>query len=319
MAETIDAEVTSIVPLTPRVVSIEMRRPDGGELPGFAAGSHVDLFLPNGAVRSYSLINQHGESDRYVIAVARDHASRGGSRYLHDELRTRDVLPVSSPRNTFPLDERAETSVLIAGGIGITPILSMVRRLDALGRDWRVHYCARTRSDAALLDELRTLCRGQSHHLQSHLDDETGRAQLGIATCVADAPDGAHFYCCGPPSMIDAFLSATAGLESSRVHVERFTNMTQAANSGGFEVHLARAGTTLRVESGNSILETLLSAGIDVPFSCGEGICGSCATTVIAGRPDHRDCVLSEEERNANQTMMICCSGSLGPRLILDS
>ena len=293
------------------ILSYELRPAGGGELPAFTAGAHIDLTLPNGLIRSYSLVNDQSERHRYVIGVQKDRASRGGSSWVHANLRPGDLLTANGPRNNFSLNEAAEKSVLISGGIGITPIVSMVRRLNALKRDWTLFYCARTRAVAAFTE----LLQGD---VRFNFDGEPGGKVLDIAAVVAQWPAGTHFYCCGPLPMLAAFEAATAALPREQVHVEYFTAKEPPAVTGGFTVVLAQSGQQFLVPPGKTILETLLDAGVEVPYSCMEGVCGTCETRVIEGVPDHRDLVLSEAEQAEGKTMMICCSGCKGDRLVLD-
>ncbi|MFC5496891.1 PDR/VanB family oxidoreductase [Caenimonas terrae] len=285
---------------------------DGAALPAFGAGAHIDLHLPNGLVRQYSLCNPSHEHHRFVVGVKRDINSRGGSRCVHDELRAGSVLQVGGPRNNFELNEDALHTVLIAGGIGVTPIACMVQRLQVLGRSFELHYGVRQREEAAFLDVL----AGTGCHL--HVDAEHGGVPLDIAAVLAAAPADAHLYCCGPGPMLDAFEAAAAGRPPALVHVERFSPVQPAAVAGGFTVKLARTGGSVYVAPGHSILDTLRAGGIDVPASCEQGICGTCETRVLAGTPDHRDSLLSDEEKAANNVMMVCCSGSKEDILILD-
>lgn len=284
---------------------------DCAHLPPFTAGAHVDLHLPNGMVRQYSLCNPQHERHRYVIGVKRDLNGRGGSRYVHDELHAGAVVPVGAPRNNFPLHEGAAHSVLLAGGIGITPIACMAQRLRKLGRSWRLHYSVRRREEAAFLDEL------AGEGLDFHVDEERG-CPLPVARIVEAAPADAHLYCCGPGPMLDAFEAAAAARPAGQVHVERFAPVLPAAVAGGFTVKLARSGGTVYVAPGHSILDALRAHGIAVQASCEQGICGTCETRVLGGRPDHRDSLLSQQEKSANDVMMICCSGSKEDLLVLD-
>jgi len=286
--------------------------PDGRALPGAMPGAHIVLHLPNGVERQYSLTNYGPSLTEYTVGVKLDPKSRGGSLYMHNQLRVGIQIPVDPPRNNFPLVENADHVVLFAGGIGITPIYSMVKRLLELGRSWELHYSCRSRKDAAFVSEL-------ERHAQVHLhfDDEKGGV-LPIAQIISTLPKNAHLYCCGPTPMLSAFENATVNWPSERIHVEYFTPKFAAAAEGGFVVELARSKKELTVPPGKSILQVVREAGIDVPYSCEEGICGACETRVISGVPDHRDSVLSESERKQNATMMICCSGSKSPRLVLD-
>jgi vanillate O-demethylase ferredoxin subunit len=225
---------------------------------------------------------------------------------------------VGAPRNNFPLAEDAPDSLLIAGGIGITPMLSMVTRLVSLGRAWTLHYCARTRADAAFLDKLDALGGMPHGQVRLNFDHDPGGRMLDLAALVAAAPVGAHLYCCGPAPMLAAFEAATAGRLPQQVHVEHFTATEAPATAGGFTVVLAKSGREVFVAAGETILDAVLAAGIEAPHSCMEGVCGSCEASVIDGLPDHRDLVLSNAEKAANRSMMICCSGSKGARLTLD-
>jgi tetrachlorobenzoquinone reductase len=299
------------------ILSYELRRADGGKLPSFTAGAHVDLTLPNGLVRSYSISSDQSETGRYVIGVSRDRCSRGGSEWIHKNVRPGDFLAVTPPRNNFALAEDAPHTVLIAGGIGITPLLSMIRRLTALSGDWELHFAVRSRVQAAFLGDLAALAGDSPERVHLHADDEHGGGFLDVPGIVRRAPDGTQLYCCGPAPMLAAFEKAAGHLPAGRRHVEYFANDQAPAASGGFEVELTDSGVTLSVQTGATILQTLLDAGIEVPFSCTEGICGTCETQVISGVPDHRDLVLSDQEKAANDVMMICCSGSKTPRLVL--
>ena len=309
--------VRSVTWEAPDIHSWELRPPSGGDLPAFTAGAHIDLQLPNGMLRSYSLVNPQSERHRYVIAAQKDRASRGGSRCLHEQVRTGDRVRISPPRNNFPLAEDARHSVLIAGGIGITPIFNMAARLAALGRSWALHYCARTRAGTAFLEPIAAL---QSAHGKVHLnfDGEPGGTMLDLAAVVGAADADAHFYCCGPLPMLAAFEAATAARPPAQVHVEYFTAKDAPAKGGGFTVVLSKSGIELVVPEGKTILDTVLAAGIDAPYSCMEGVCGTCETRVIEGAPEHRDLVLTKDEQATNRVMMICCSGCKSDRLVLD-
>ncbi|KRB87448.1 PDR/VanB family oxidoreductase [Noviherbaspirillum sp. Root189] len=283
----------------------------------FEAGAHIELQLPNHVLRSYSLLNAPGEQHRYQIAVHNSPDSKGGSRYMHESLQEGDVLLSSLPRNNFLLDESAEYSCLIAGGIGITPLLSMARRLNALGQRWELHYCARTGAHAAFADEVRALAAASGNAAYFYFDQEPGGQALDLAGLCRRVPGNAHLYCCGPKGMLDAFEQATEHCRD-RAHVEYFTAKSEAALDGGFTVELARSGTTLHVPAGRSILDVVFDAGVSVPSSCREGICGTCETRILAGEADHRDALLSDAEKLANKSMMICCSGAKSKVLVLD-
>jgi tetrachlorobenzoquinone reductase len=298
--------------------SYELVPPGGGALVPFTAGSHIDLHLPNGMIRNYSLVNDQDERYRYVVAVNKDAASRGGSSFVHEKLRAGDVVTISRPKNNFALQETAAHSVLIAGGIGITPLLSMIRRLETLSRSWELFYAARTRATAAFLDELNTLRPDIQANVHLNFDKEPPAKMLDLTAIVRRAPQDSHLYCCGPTSMLEAFEAATIDRPADHVHVEYFKAMEKPAAEGGFEVKLARSNRTIAVPVGKTILDAVLDAGIAVNYACTEGVCGTCETRVIEGVPDHRDLFLSREEHAAGRTMMICCSGSKSPTLVLD-
>jgi vanillate O-demethylase ferredoxin subunit len=299
---------------TEAVRLVELRHPDGASLPAAAPGAHIDLRLPGGLIRSYSLVGDPEDRRAYRIAVLREPMSRGGSRAVHETLRVGDVLAVEGPRNHFPLVEDAPYSVLIAGGIGITPILPMAERLARLGRPFELHYGARSRADAVLLDRLAPL--GAAVRL--HFSGEADGRRCDIAAILSAAPAGTHVYCCGPAPMLDAYTAAAARFDPARVHLERFAAAEPAAVEGGFVVELARSGRMIAVPPGKTILEALNEHGIEPACSCIEGVCGTCETQVLDGVPDHRDAILTPEERAGNRTMMICVSGAKSDRLVLD-
>jgi tetrachlorobenzoquinone reductase len=296
----------------PGIHLFDFRHPQGEALAPYAPGAHVDVHLQGDLVRQYSLVDPAGDDPVYRVAIKRDPRSRGGSAAAHERLRVGDLLPVSAPRNLFPLDESAPHSVFIAGGIGITPVACMVQRLRTLGRGYTLHYAVRTRAEAALLDRL------GAEDLRLHVDDEAGDRRLDVSAIVAGAPDGAVAYCCGPAPMLDAFEAAARARPSLRWQVERFAPAAEAASAGGFVVRLASTGRCVPVSPGQTILEALRGAGLSVRASCRQGICGTCETAVVAGTPDHRDALLSDDEKRSNKVMMICCSGSLTPELVLD-
>jgi vanillate O-demethylase ferredoxin subunit len=298
------------------IVSYEFVAAGGSPLPPFTAGAHIDLQLPDRMVRSYSLVNDPCERDRYVVAVDRAIDGRGGSRWMHTVPRPGDRMASMAPANDFPLHEDAPLSVFIAGGIGITPFVAMAARLNALGRPWRLHYSARSPQRAAYVGKLQALAKNGGDIRLRFSSEGSARGDLGAI--VRDAPPGSHLYCCGPAGMIDDFVAATAGLPPQRVHLERFAASHAASTGGGYEVVLARSGRTVAVASGRTLLDTLLDAGVDIQYSCSQGICGTCCTPVLEGCPDHRDDYLTAEEKAANRSMVVCCSGSRTARLVLD-
>jgi ferredoxin-NADP reductase len=319
MAEsTMEVRVKRISFEAENINSYELVDPGGGDLAPFTAGSHIDLHLANGMIRSYSLLNDQSENNRYVIAVNKDAVGRGGSRFIHETVRVGNIIPISHPKNNFALDETAAHSVLIAGGIGITPLLSMIRRLETLGRSWELFYAARSRLAAAFVDDLKARRPGVCRNLHVNFDQEPSGRMFDLSAIIKDATPDAHLYCCGPVTMLEAFEAAAANRPADHVHVEYFKAKEKPAAEGGFEVKLARSKRTIKVAAGKTILDALLDAGIAVNHACTEGVCGTCETRVIDGTPDHRDLFLSKEEQAANKTMMICCSGAKSPTLVLD-
>jgi len=298
------------------IISVELRPWGDTVFTPFEAGSHIDLHLPNGLVRSYSLLNAPSDQGRYVVGILRDRASRGGSRYVHEQLRVGTQLQISQPRNNFALDTRASHSVLVAGGIGITPIYCMFRQLLALGRSAELIYCARSRAEAALVDEI----SGLGAKVLYHFNDEKGGLP-DLASYLAGRPADTHFYCCGPTPMLDAFEQTCERLGYPHAHIERFTAAEVAASEDAqdsYSVELSKSGKTVSVEPGLNLLDVLLEAGCDIEYSCREGVCGSCETRVLEGDVDHRDGVLTKAERAANKSMMVCVSGCKSRRLVLD-
>lgn len=285
-----------------------------GTLPPSEAGAHIGVHLPNDLVRQYSLLIPDATPNSYSIGVKLDANSTGGSKYMIEQMKLGDALQIEAPRNNFPLEEKASESLFFAGGIGITPIQCMVQRLEQLKQPWKLCYATQSRSDAAFLSELEKL---DNVHL--HFDDEqNGFLDIAQALQNMGASPTSHLYCCGPTPMLEAFEKASVGYPSSQVHIEYFTSKEESATEGGYVVELSRSKIEMFVPEGKTILDTLRDAGVDAPSSCEEGVCGCCEMKVLSGTPDHRDVILSESERAANDTMMICCSGSKSPRLVLD-
>ena len=314
VTETVRARVESTTPLAERVVQLVLRREDGLPFTGIAAGAHVGVALPSGTRRTYSLVNAPGVDEHVMIAVQREEAGRGGSNEACD-LRPGESVTVDGPRNHFALDPADEESVLVAGGIGITPIWCMVQHLEAEGRRWQLHYGARSRARAAFLPELEQLEAAGPGRVHLAFSDEDGR--LDIPAIVDSAGPGTGVYCCGPQQIVERFREASAHL-GDMAHLEDFT--VAEVSDGGFEVELSRSGRTLTIADGSSILDAVLEAGVDPEpeYSCMSGTCGTCETQVLDGEPDHRDYFLTDEEKAVGDRMMICCSGSRSARLVLD-
>jgi len=325
MADLLEVRVKSVAYEADGILSYDLRPAgsgaapafSGGMLPAFTAGAHIDLHLAQGLVRSYSLVNPQDERLRYLIAVQREPESRGGSRQMHQRLHPGDLVTIAPPRNNFPLAEDARHSILIAGGIGITPIWCMAQRLESLRRPFDLYYAVRRRALAAFLEPIEAMAARRPGTVHLTFDAEGG-AMLDLGRLVAGAAPDVHFYCCGPLAMLDAFEAATAQRDRAVVHTEYFTTREVPATEGGFTVVLARSGRNVPVPPGSTIIDALFKAGVDVPHSCLEGVCGTCETKIISGEPDHRDLVLTDAERAAGKTMMICCSGSKSATLVLD-
>lgn len=301
------------------IVSVELRPAQAGTVfPAFEPGSHIDLHLGNGLVRSYSLCNPSSDRGRYVVGVLNDRKSRGGSRYVHQQLRVGMTLPISAPRNNFRLEEGAPRSVLVAGGIGVTPIWCMLQRLVALGRPAELIYCARNRREAAFCEAIEALV-GDTVQVTWHFDEEKG-APPDLAALLAGRGADTHYYCCGPTPMLDAFEKACEQLGHAQAHIERFSAAHVEAPSAvqSYVVECARSGKHVEVPPGKSILDSLIDAGLQPEHSCKEGVCGACETKVLDGEVDHHDGILTKLERASNTTMMICVSGCKGSRLVLD-
>lgn len=302
------------------IISVEFRPASADvSFPPFDAGSHIDLHLPNGLVRSYSLVNPAGERGRYVVGVLNDRKSRGGSRYVHEQLRVGQTIEISAPRNNFALHEEAGRSVLVSGGIGVTPIFCMLQRLTSLGRPVEIIYCARSRKEAAFVESIEALADKAS--VTWYFDEEQG-APPDLASLLAGRGADTHYYCCGPTPMLDAFEAACERLGYAQAHIERFAAVAvdSSASDTGFEVQCEKSGRTVEVPVGKSILDALIDAGLEPEHSCKEGICGACETAVLAfdGALEHHDGILSKTEREAGKTMMICVSRCSGKRLVLD-
>lgn len=300
--------------------SWELRSAAGQDLPPFTAGAHVDLMLSNGLVRSYSICNAQHERDRYIVTVFKDPASRGGSKLIHDAIRAGDRLKITAPRNNFPLLENVDHSVFIAGGIGITPIYSMLQRLEELGRSWELHYTTRSQEVCAFRKELQELDLQKPGRVNFYFSRKSGPRLNDIASLIDRCPQDAHYYCCGPISMIRSFeiAASAAGRGREQTHVEYFAPAEPIATEGGFTVTLRRSGKSFVIPPGKTILDELRDNHVPVPFSCSQGTCGTCEMKVIDGIPDHRDAVLTPAEKASNRTIMICCSGSKTPNLVLD-
>jgi len=321
VSERLSLQVADVRAEARDVVLLELRAPGGAALPAFEPGAHLEVELPNGLIRHYSLCNDWRERNRYLIGVGRAANGRGGSQYIHQHLRRGVALQTSAPRNHFALDPAARGFVFVAGGIGITPIHAMVQWCEAKAQPWRLVYAARSRQRAAFYETLREL----PDRVQFHFDDENA-GLLDVGAALAGVEPGEQVYCCGPAPLVKAVTAATADLPAGTVKFEYFTapadagrgNGSEAGADGAFRIELRRSGKQLDVPAGQSILEVLERHGHEVPFSCREGLCRTCETAIVAGACDHRDYVLSSDERQAGKSLMVCVSRSLEPLLVLD-
>ncbi|WP_328395851.1 PDR/VanB family oxidoreductase [Nocardia sp. NBC_00416] len=299
-------------PAADGVVTVTLADPDGAAVPEWAPGAHIDLVLGD-VTRQYSLCGDPADRTAWRVSVLREPNGRGGSVFVHDKLDAGDLIEVGGPRNNFAL-VAAPFHLFVAGGIGITPLLPMLRQLDEHGAPWQLLYGGRSRASMAFAAELAARYPAQ---VRLCPQDESGLLDLDAALDGAAA--GAAVYCCGPEPLLRAIESACIGRADLALHVERFApKEVDASPAGAFEVELARSGAVVEVAESESVLDALQRSGAAVDFSCREGTCGTCEVAVLAGRPEHRDSVLTEDEQEANDAMMICVSRSRTPRLVLD-
>jgi ferredoxin-NADP reductase len=299
--------------------TFELMSAKGTALPPFEAGDHIDVHLPGGVIRQYSLANSPGETHRYQICVRRDADSRGGSLALHDTVAAGQLLAISAPKHRFPLDPTASHSLLLAGGVGITPIISMAEHLSLQGHSFEMHYCARSVERMAFHDRIRN--SGFAHRVRFYFGNAVPAQVINFQDLIATSSPGTHLYVCGPRRFIDAVCAAAKlnGWPDSRVHKEHFSgDVVVQPEDGEFDMRLARSGGTLHVSKGQTALAVLSGAGLAIPRSCEQGVCGSCLTTVLEGIPLHRDSYLTEAERSANDCFTPCCSRARGGTLVLD-
>lgn len=296
---------------TDDVMRIRFSAPDRSPLPAWEPGAHIDITFANGVERQYSLCGDPADRSEWQIAVLREPVSRGASRFIHDKLRPGDRVAVSAPRNNFCL-EPGEKTIFIAGGIGITPLLPMIRQTRAEGRDWRLLYLGKARERMAFVEAV----EGGAATIAC----STFGGRMDIFDWIGLVDTGTRIYACGPQSMLDALEERSAVWPKGALRIERFQakSFVDLDDSKEFEVVAQRSGLSVIVSPGCSILQMLEEAGLPVPSSCLEGVCGTCETAIIDGEAEHRDSILSPDERETNETMMICISRSKTPRLVLD-
>lgn len=317
-AAALKVRVQRIVQETADIKSFELVSTDGAALPAWDAGAHIDVRIDDKTVRQYSLCGVPGARDAYRIAVKKAADSRGGSRAMHQRVGVGDTLAISDPRNHFPLIDGARHYVLIAAGIGITPLVAMTRELQARGASYELHYFTRSIADTAFHEELSSA--RYAGHVTLHHGVADGLREL-LRGLLGQYLAGHHLYMCGPRRFTEVIDEVTAGIwPTEAIHVEYFSadRAALAAPSEAFEVKLQRSGRTIPVAAGTSIVDALSAHGIEVATSCREGVCGTCLTGVIAGTPDHRDAFLSAKERKAGDKIMICVSRAKSGQLVLD-
>ena len=301
------------------ICSFELVAEDGGALPAFTAGSHLDVHLPGGLVRQYSLCNDPQETQRYVIAVLRDAASRGGSREMHDAVTEGQLLHISAPKNHFALAPAAQRSLLLAGGIGVTPILSMAEHLNVNGAAFAMHYCTRSAERTAF--RARIAASAFAPRVRHHFDDGDAAQKLDLPALLAQPQDGTHLYVCGPKGFMDAVLSTARaqGWPEAQLHYEFFSGeVVHAETDASFDVKIASTGKIIVVPKDKTVVQALSDAGVDIMVSCEQGVCGTCLTRVLEGTPDHKDSYLLPEEQAANDQFTPCCSRAKSAMLVLD-
>ena len=317
-AEAMELLVRRIVNVTRMIKSFELVSPAGGPLPQFEAGAHIEVMTCGDLPRAYSLSNDPAERERYLISVLHEPAKTAGSQWMHDFVAEGDLLCVRGPQNGFPLHEDAEDSLLVGGGIGITPIFSMARRMRAVGRPFRILYTARGPQPLPFAEEL---VREFGGRVKLHASDGTPAGRLDIGRAVGHYASGRHVYLCGPRAMLEAARAATLDWPVDSVHYELFVNRPAPRRDPrpreAFEIELARSGRVLTVPAESTLLETLREHGIRIPSACSSGICGTCKVGLLGGEADHRDEVLSAEERK-NRIQTCCSRAKPGQRLIID-
>jgi len=301
------------------ICRLELVHAEAGALPAFTAGAHVELHLPGEIRRAYSLCNDPAETHRYVLGILKDPQSRGGSRAVHEALKVGDELSISVPRNHFALDPAAKSSLLLAGGIGITPLLAMAAQLQRQRASFELHYTASTAERMAFAEWL--ACAPYADKVHFYLSQENPAQRLDLDRLLANPVAGRHLYVCGPQRFIDAVLASARqhGWSDACLHWEFFAGAEiDASADQGFELEIASSGQVVPVAPGQTALKALLAAGVDVPMACDQGVCGTCLTKVLCGEIDHRDLYLMPDEQAAGDQFLPCCSRAKSPRLVLD-
>jgi len=301
------------------IASFELAAVDGAALPHFRAGAHIDVHLPGGLIRQYSLYDLPGEHRRYRIGVLRDPQSRGGSVRLLDSVRQGDQLAIGAPRNHFGLHAGPERALLFAGGIGITPIVCMAQQLAREGRPFELHYCGRSLPRMAFVDRLRA--SSYAPQARIHVDDGPDEQKLDARAAIGAPAADRHLYVCGPTGFMDHVLATARALgwAEERLHREYFAAAPiDPSSDGPFELEIQGSGRVIPVAADQSAAQALLDAGFPVSVSCEQGVCGTCVTKVVGGVPDHRDLYLTDAEHARNDCFTACCSRARTPRLVLE-
>ena len=301
------------------IATFELAAVDGRALPAFSAGSHVDVQLPGGLTRQYSLCNDPAESHRYLIGVLRDAGSRGGSRAMHEQVNEGDMLQISAPKNHFPLAHEATHSVLVAGGIGVTPILCMAERLALTGASFEMHYCTRSAERTAFRERIANSAFAE--RVKFHFDDGAEGQKLQLHTLLSPVRAGTHLYVCGPTGFMSWLLDSarSAGWPEAQLHYEFFgAEIVKSDDDESFEVQLASSGKVVTVGRDETVVQALSAIGVEIATSCEQGVCGTCLTRILEGEPDHKDMYLTPEEQAANDQFTACCSRAKSKRLVLD-
>ena len=299
------------------IVALELVDSTGQPLPAFEAGAHIDLHLGDGMIRQYSLCNDPADNSAYRVGILRDPNSRGGSVAVHEKLHEGTALQISAPRNLFPLAAGNDASILIGGGIGITPMIAMAYALSAAGKPFDLYYCGRSRSTCAFVEDLAD--SAFADHVHFHFDDEHDGVRIDLDAVFDAADSAAHMYTCGPNGFMEWVMETARrkGFAESNIHKE-FFQVEVKTGGEAFEVYAEASDVTVTVQPDESIAQALIKAGLKIKVSCEQGTCGTCLCDVIEGIPDHRDVFLTEEEREDNDQILICCSRAKTPRLVLD-
>lgn len=316
MTNLINVTITERKILSPDIVSLTLENIDGSPLPEFSAGAHIDVHVDDKTIRQYSLCGLPGEQGCYRLGILKDPDSRGGSIAIHEQLKAGDTISITEPRNLFPLDMTAKHTILVGGGIGITPMISMAYALKSAGKTFTLHYCVRSPKEIAFLDELQ---REFGDSLQLHCSGLGDEHRLNPAKDFGKASAGTHIYTCGPSGFMDCVMTGAReiGFSKENIHFEYF-NVEVDSSGAAFTVIAEQSGKTISVSEQQTIVEALAEAGIKVQVSCEQGICGTCIVDVIEGEPDHRDQFLTDDEKEDNDQIAVCCSRAKSSTLVLD-